>query len=302
VWFGLNGSDAVECALKLALIGSGRSRIIAVDGAFHGKTLGALSVTDRARLPAALAGCLLEVVRVPPSDLRRATSLLSEGDIAAFVFEPVQGEAGARVLDMQDVAFVANACHEAGAAVIADEIQCGFGRCGEYSVALGTNVPLDALLLGKPLGGGVMPLSAVLGTEEFFAPLVRDPFLHSSTFSGHPLSCAAGHAALDLLEECLPHIKDLEVVCEQRLRRLAELHPGTVDEVAGKGLMWGLTFNTEKLAHEILAEAAHRGILLGPSVSRPDTLRVLPSAVMSASELGQALAVLTDVCTEARAK
>ena len=200
VWFGLSGSDAVDAALKLARLRSGRSAIAAVEGGFHGKALGALAATWSPRYRTGLDDVLAPAVHLPlrPSALAEAAD---RQPLAALVVEPIQGEGGVRPVPVDILRRWRDDARDLGIAFVADEIQVGFGRCGPPSLAVETGLEPDALLLGKPLGGGVLPLSAVLTSEDLWSPLSADPLLHTSTFSGHPLCCAAALAALDLLPE-----------------------------------------------------------------------------------------------------
>lgn len=191
VWLGLNGCDAVEAALKLARLATGRTRVLAVEGAYHGKSLGALAATWSARYRGSLGPLLGGVTHVPP-DVRALPAAFAGEQVAAVIVEPVQGEGGVRPLEPAFLRALERAAREHGAFLIADEIQTGLRRCGPRLVSTDAGLRPDAVLLGKALGGGVQPLSAVLATQELYAPLAADPFVHTTTFSGHPLGAAAG--------------------------------------------------------------------------------------------------------------
>ncbi|MFJ4922998.1 aspartate aminotransferase family protein [Streptomyces sp. NPDC088725] len=292
VHFGLNGADAVEVAVKLARVATGRGRIVAVRGGFHGKSLGALALTHSPLYRVGLLGCSVDVVHVDPADPDAVRREVEGSEVAALVFEPVQGENGAVPLP-PDV--LARWCEDAarhGTFVIADEIQCGLHRCGERSVALAQGLPIDALLVGKPLGGGVMPLSAVLCSEAMYAPLAADPFLHSATFGGHPLSCAALPAALEAIEELAAHGEELATILSAALEDLRRRHPRLVRGVRGRGLLRGIDFTTPGAAGAVVMELAGAGLLVSPCLSSPATVRLLPPLVSTEQDIAEAVGIL----------
>ncbi|WP_242587241.1 aminotransferase class III-fold pyridoxal phosphate-dependent enzyme [Streptomyces sp. MST-110588] len=276
VYFGLNGADAVEVAVKLARLASGRDRVLAVHGGYHGKSLGALALTHNPMFRTGLRGATVDVVHIDPEDPQAVAKEIARGNIAALVFEPVQGENGALPLPLDVLRTWSRDAKEHGAFVIADEIQCGLRRCGERSVALAEGLPVDAVLVGKPLGGGVVPLSAVVCSQEMYEPLSADPFLHSATFGGHPLSCAALPAALKAIEELADHGRSLGETLAAGLRSLRERHPEVMRGFTGRGLLWGIDFSAAHAAGEVVVELANAGLLVSPCLSRPTTVRLLP--------------------------
>jgi putrescine aminotransferase len=298
VWLGSDGSDVVEAAIKLARRASGRTRVLAVEGAFHGKTLGALALTTNPAFRVGLEpllGSACSLSRHDPDAVRRETS---RGDVAALIFEPIQGEAGVRPLAAALLRrWVADA-HAAGSFVISDEVQVGLGRCGCFSPSLAAGLEPDAVLLGKGLGGGVMPLSAMVATEAFASALAADPTWHTSTFSGHPLACAAGRAALVALEQAAPHGAELSQMLATGLRALARRSPEVIVDVRGAGLIWGLELATPAAAGAALIELAEHGLLVSPCLSSTHTIRLLPPVVASTEQIDQALAILAAALPE----
>ncbi|MFF4214900.1 aminotransferase class III-fold pyridoxal phosphate-dependent enzyme [Streptomyces nondiastaticus] len=294
-WLGLNGSDAVEAALKLALARTGRSTVLAVEGGFHGKTLGALATTFDPERRKAVQGFLGAVRHVPaePDAVARAAA---EEPFAALIVEPVQGEGGGRAFPAELLRRWSEDAHAAGAFVIADEIQCGLRRCGAVSLSVEAGMRPDVVLFGKALGGGVMPLSAALTTDELFAPLVEDPYFHTATFAGHPLSCAAGLAALDLLDasaELFPAAGEALAGAVAAARRE---HPRVLVETRVQGLFGALEFATEAQAGLALLEASRRGLLLAQCLTAPRVLRMLPPVVTTAEQWEQAASALLAAC------
>lgn len=289
VWLGSDGADAVEAAIKLARRATGRSRVLAVEDAFHGKTMGALALTAHPGFRAGLEPLLDHVTHVPRDEPDAVAEAVARGDVAALVLEPIQGEGGVRGLEPAVVEAWIGAARGAGAFVIADEIQVGLGRCGPFSLALDAGWEPDAVLFGKALGGGVLPISALVATSELFAPLVADPTWHTSTFGGHPLACAAAQATLTMLDELATRGEVIAAALERGLRELATRHDDVIVEVRGRGLLWGLELRTPGAAGAAMLELARAGVLLTPCLGAPATLRVLPPLVANDAEIERAL-------------
>ncbi|MEU6721112.1 aspartate aminotransferase family protein [Nonomuraea sp. NPDC046802] len=290
-WFGLNGCDAVEVALKLARVQTGRMRVLAVEGGFHGKSLGALGATWNPRYREPLADALAPVTHIPPTPDAVAREV-ARGDVAAFLFEPVQGEGGIIPVAPELLRQWARDARANDVFVIADEIQTGFGRCGFLSLSQHYGIDVDAILFGKSMGGGVMPLSALVCTNELYQPLLQDPFLHSSVFSGHPLSCAAGSAALDLLSEHLDAIRALSNSFENMLASLVKKHDAVLTGFRGVGLLWGVECVSPAAAGNLLVELATAGLIVSPCLGRPDVIRLLPPAILNREDLEAAFGML----------
>ncbi|WP_406305277.1 aspartate aminotransferase family protein [Streptomyces sp. NBC_00885] len=301
VFFGCGGADAVEVSLKLARMATGRMTVIAVDGAFHGKTLGALALTHNERFRAGLEPLLQGVVHVDPDDPEAVARVIREQDVAAVIFEPVQAENGVQVLDEAVLAQWCRDAHEHGAFVISDEIQVGLRRCGAKSVALEAGLPVDAVLLGKPLGGGVVPVSAAVGNDRLFQPLLTDPMKHTATFSGHPLGTAVIPVALATIEQ---HAEDgvrVAAAMAEGLARIQEEHSDIVVAVRGRGLLWGIDFRSPELSGDVLAGLAQSGLVVSPCISRPTTVRLLPPIVATDEDVKEALSLLAGAIAKAAA-
>jgi putrescine aminotransferase len=293
VSLGMNGSDAVETAMKLAMGRTGIPAVLAVEGAFHGKSLGALAATADPERRRPVQGFLGDVRHIPWT-LGAVAEAARERPFAALVFEPVQGEGGGRAIPADLLRRWTADAHAAGAYVVADEIQCGLRRCGPLSVAEQAGLGVDAVLLGKAIGGGVMPLSAAVCSDDLFKPLIDDPYFHTTTFGGHPASCAAGLAALDLLdgldERFAAAFSDLKVMMEA-LRGL-----GPVVRSEAIGLFGALEFTTPVAAATAVLQAGRRGLLMAPCLSAPCVVRLLPPVVTSSAQFADATATLVAVC------
>jgi putrescine aminotransferase len=293
VCLGLNGSDAVETAMKLAIARTGRPALLAVAGGFHGKTLGALAATSDADRRRPVLGFLGDVRHIP-WDPEAVAAAARERPFAALIVEPVQGEGGARAIPAGLLRRWARDAHAAGAYVIADEIQCGLRRCGPVSVAEHEQLGADAILFGKALGGGVMPLSAVVCSDDLFQPLIDDPYFHTTTFGGHPASCAAGLAALDLIDGLDEQFARASRGLAAMMDALRGLGPVTRSEATG--LFGALEFGTPAAAATAVLQAGRRGLLTAPCLTAPRVTRLLPPVVTTPAQFAQATATLTAVC------
>ncbi len=299
VWFGLNGSDAVEAALKLAIARTGRPSVLAVQGGFHGKSMGALAVTHSPKLRDPVHGFLGAVRHLPlePEAVARAAR---ETPFAALIVEPVQGEGGGHRLPPDLLRRWSADAHTAGAFVVADEIQCGLRRCGPLSIAVTEGLAPDAVLLGKPLGGGVMPLSALIATPELFSPLAADPFFHTTTFGGHPAACAAGLAALDLLQTLGGRFAEVGTRLTEGVATVAGAYPDVITGVRALGLFAAVEFRSQTHAGLAVLEAGRRGLLLAQCLTAPAVLRLLPPAVTSDEQMKSAFTILDASCRSVR--
>jgi len=301
VWLGSDGADAVEVGLKLARRASGRTRVLAVEQAFHGKTLGALAATWNPAFREGLGPLLRDVTHLAPDDDGGVAREAARGDVAALIFEPVQGEGGARRLDPGVLRRWTEDAHAAGAMVISDEVQAGLRRCGPWSLARELGLDVDAVLFGKALGGGALPLAALVASPELYEPLRVDPNLHSATFGGHPLACAAGRAALPAIEGLAAPAQAISARLDEGLRELAGSHPAVVTAVEGLGLMRGLELATPGAAGSVLVDLAHRGVLVSPCLSASRSIRLLPPMVTRTAQLDRVLEILDGALADAKA-
>lgn len=294
VWFGANGADVVEAALKLARVATGKLRVLAVMGGFHGRTLGAVSVSHADRYHEEFQALLGGVTFIEVHQDAVAKEV-EAGDVAAVIFEIVQGRGTVIPLPAEVLRQWSADAHRAGAFVIVDEIQTALWRCGSYSLALELALDPDAVLFGKALGGGVVPLSALVATPSLLRPLETSPYLHSQTFAGHPLSCAAGLATL----EVLPTLAEMRLpVVEQwlaslRLRLLR--HEEFIAAVDGMGLMLGITFRRSDVAQRFAMAAARDGVLLWPCDGDREVVRVMAPLVLTDAQMVTAANVLDGV-------
>jgi putrescine aminotransferase len=283
-----SGAESVELALKLARL-AGRTRIIAMHGGFHGKTFGALSVTGRPAYRDPFTPLVPGVEFVRYGDLAALrTGLDRDGARTAVILEPVQAEGGVIIPPDGYLTGVREHCTRAGAMLILDEIQTGLGRLGHWWAADREGVAPDVLLSGKILGGGVMPVGAVVATAEAFAPLNADPLLHSSTFAGNPLAAAAVSATLATIrdERLVERSHDLGPVLLQMVRDAVLAHcPHLVKDVRGRGLLIGVEFRSGQDAAEFLIELLEQHVIPSYSLNSSAVLRLTPPALLDAADL-----------------
>ena len=290
-----SGAEAVETCLKFARRywytrgDAARADIIALEGAFHGRTYGALSVTYDEHYRAPFAPLLPNIRFVPANNSDALRSTVSD-KTAAIILEPIQGEGGVRPLMPEFARTVNEVCGRTGALLIADEVQCGLGRTGSpfYFQTLGMKP--DLVSVGKALGAGV-PMGAALVREEVAAALSFGD--HGSTFGGNLLACRAAIVCLDeIAGGLLDHVKTVGAHLESRLRALAAKHPAIVD-VRGAGLMWGLELNhgdSNDVATAVHEAALRQGLLVNRTAG--NVIRLLPPLVITEADLDRALVLL----------
>ncbi|MBI1950618.1 MAG: putrescine aminotransferase [Acidobacteria bacterium] len=279
-----NGTDAVEGAMKLARLYTEKSGFISTIRGFHGKSYGSLSLMGKADYRVAFEPLLQDVYFVEFGDADEVEWQLKKArdvglDIAAVVAEPVQGEAGAIVPPDDYWPRLREICDEYDVLLIADEVQTGLGRTGRLFGVDHWDVIPDIMCLGKALGGGVMPLSAFISTPEIWKVLEKNPFLHSSTFGGNPLACAAGIAAIHVtLSEDLPgQAAEGGAYLLAGLRDVQSRFPEHVVDVRGKGLLIGVEFDTTEIGYAVASGLFRRGVLVAGTLLNAKTLRFEPA-------------------------
>ncbi len=270
IYFTNSGTEANEGALKLAKKFTGRSRMIAFEGSFHGDTQGALSVTGR-KIYRDPFSPLLPGVEFLRFDDEQALDAI-DTDTACVITEPIQGEGGVNVPSESWLRSLRERCTGAGALLIFDEVQTGSGRTGSLYAFQKAGVVPDILTVAKAFGGG-FPLGGFISSAEIFGTFRRDPPLsHVTTFGGHPVSCAAAHAALsELLERNLPK-RALEI--EERIR--ARLQHPLIDEIRGKGAMLGLKILDATAAARVVSGSLNYGVLVGWTLHSDKIIRIAP--------------------------
>lgn len=294
-FFSNSGAEAIEGALKLCRKATGRSRIVAFAGGYHGDTLGALSLSGEPRYRKPFEP-LLPDVQVLPFDVPDALEEIDE-QVAGVVVEPVQGEAGVRVPGPGFLPELSARCREVGAVLILDEVQTGIGRTGRWFACEHWGVVPDCLVMAKAVGGG-MPLGAFIGRPELMHSLSIDPpFSHVTTFGGHPVSCAAGLAALQVIDA--QGLLERAESMGQYLRGAISALAG-VEEVRGFGLLLGIVLEEPSHTRTVLTLALERGLLLGDFLNAEGVIRIAPPLVVSQELCDRAIEILEESLKIAR--
>jgi putrescine aminotransferase len=267
----------VEGALKLARLATGRTDIVSADDSFHGKTFGALSASGRERYRQPFEPLLPGFRRVSFGDAGALDAAVDE-HTAAVILEPVQGEGGMVLPPSDYLGSAAEICRTRGALLILDEVQTGLGRTGRLFACEHWGVIPDLLVLAKALGGGVMPIGAIIGTPQVWAPLSHQPLIHTSTFGGNPLACAAALAALTvLIEERLPErAAEMGELLIGRLRGIAADYPEVISDVRGLGLMIGVELREEGYGGSVIQEMVRQNIITSYTLNQPRVIRFEP--------------------------
>jgi putrescine aminotransferase len=288
-----SGTEAVEGALKLARLHTGRPHFIAAQGAFHGKTMGALSASGRDVFKAPFEPLVPGFSHLPFGDAG-AVERAVDDQTAAVILEPIQGEAGVIVPPDDYLPRVREICAERGALLILDEVQTGCGRTGRLFACEHCGVTPDIMTLAKALGGGVMPIGAFISTAEIWKAMEPNPLLHSSTFGGNPLACAAAVAALEvLIEDDLPaRAAETGGYLLGRLREIAAAHTDLVADVRGRGLLIGVEFTDDDIAGLVIAGLAQRGIIAAYTLNNPRVIRLEPPLIITREQVDTVLAAL----------
>ncbi len=302
-----NGTDAVEGAMKLARAYTGHHGFISSLGAFHGKSLGSLSLMGKLRYRKAFEPLLADVTFVEFGDAEELEFEFEKADkigwpIAALVLEPIQGEAGAIVPPDDYWPKVREICTRYGILLVADEVQTGLGRTGKMFAMEHWNIEPDIMCLGKALGGGVMPLAAFISTPKIWSVFEKDPQVHSSTTGGNPLACAAGIAAIMVtLEEDLPGQaarKGARLLAE--MLKLKERYGEIIADARGKGLLLGMQFKSATLGWQVVSRLFRKGILVAGTMSNSETVRFEPALNIPDTSLDEILNRLEDTLREVR--
>jgi predicted acetylornithine/succinylornithine family transaminase len=300
VYFTNSGTEANEGALKVAKKFTGRKKLIAFEGSFHGDTHGSLSVTGRDVYRKPFEPLLPNVVFLPFDDVSRLKEI--DEETAAVITEPIQGEGGVRIPSERFMRTLRERCNEVGALLIFDEVQTGFGRTGKMFAMEHWGVVPDIVTLAKALGGG-MPLGAFVGREEVMETLSKEPPLcHVTTFGGHPVCCAAGLASINVIVRMRLWERAREVgnYIIDRLRSLKR-NSKCISDVRGLGLMIGVEFISGQVARTVVSEALKRCLILGWTLHSDKVVRITPPLTINEDEVEMGLHIIEEAIRECEA-
>lgn len=323
VFFCNSGAEAVEGALKIARAATKRTMYVSATHSFHGKSFGALSVTGQDKYQEPFGPLLPGCIQVPFNDIEalERTFLSYKGKIAAFIVEPTQGEGGVVPAKPGYLREVGKLCARYRVLLILDEIQTGIGRTGSFFAYQQEGVLPDIMCLAKSLGGGIMPIGAYMTRAEIWQKAYHDitlsrALLHTSTFGGNAMACAAALATIEVVieEDLAGRAKISGQYLLAKLCLLANQYPQLLHEVRGSGLLIGMEFRAKgsalgqalslglqnKLRAEFLGslvagELLRRQILTAYTLNRPNVVRVEPPLCITTHELDRLVYALTDV-------
>ncbi len=292
VFFTNSGTEALELAVKMArrywdAQGKGeRSEILTFEGAFHGRSIAAISAAGSQKLTQGFAPLLPGFTQLPFADIDAVRAAL-DASTAAILIEPIQGEGGIRPAPDAFLRELRELCDETGTLLIFDEVQCGMGRTGRLFAHEWAGIAPDIMMVAKGIGGG-FPLGAVLARETAAAAMTAGT--HGSTYGGNPLGCAVGLKVMQIVAtpEFLAQVNEKAGIFRQRLEGLVASHPEVFEEVRGAGLMLGLKC---KLANTDLVQAGYdENILTVPAAD--NVVRLLPPLNISTDDIATAIAAL----------
>lgn len=309
-FFTNSGAESVEGALKFAQLATGRRHFIGVVGAFHGKTMGALSGTSKAVFRKPFVNALLPFTHVPVNDVEALTrafesAAFTGNEIAGFIVEPVLGEGGIHVCSDEFLRAGRALCDKYGACLIFDEVQSGMGRTGKHWWACQhSGVAPDLLASAKAMGGGVQAAGAVFGTARVWAKYLENPFLFTTTFGGSPVAMAAVIACVNVIQT-----EGLLDNCAARgdqflagLHALKGKYPRVLAAVRGRGLMIGLQFPDDDTGYRFARGAFGKGVLLAGTLVNSRVIRVEPPMTITRDEVDTVLARFEEVLAEVDAE
>lgn len=286
VYFVNSGAEAIDAAMKLVRRVTGRSKILAVKGGYHGNTFGALSISSNTERKAPFSPLVGGIELIEWNNLTGLDAI--DASVAGVIVETVQGDAGIRIPDADWLQTLRGKCTEAGAHLVLDEIQCGFGRTGRPFAFEHFGIVPDHLCLGKALGGG-MPLGALISNKRHLRQFAHSPSLgHITTFGGHPVPCAASAAASALLTATdWRRIEAVGATIERAMQQCDH-----VQEVRRIGLYIAVELASADAVNCVVQLAMKRGVLVFYFLSTPEAFRIAPPLNISDADLHEALETL----------
>jgi len=291
-----SGAEAVDSALKLARLATGRAEVICCRGAWHGYTLGALSVSEP-EMCRSFQPLLPGVHHVPFGDGQAVRDAISP-KVGALLVEPIQSESGGILPPEGYLRQLAAMCNSAGVMFILDEIKSGIGKTGRMFACEYEPVEPDVLLVGKSLGGGVMPIGALVAKGKWWTKLGLSFAMTSSSAAGNTLACAAGVAALEVVqsENLCANAETQGRRLQEALTGLASSHPDLVRSVSGRGLLLGLHTASQGVAQEIATACIRRGVLVMPAFLDRTCLLIEPPLCISHTQVDEVIGTLQQAC------
>lgn len=300
-FFANSGTEAVDGAMKLAKLYTGKSGFISTLNGFHGKSLGALSLIGKAVYRQPVLPLLSGVRQVPYGDADAVEMVLKNAkevgdDIAGVVVEPIQGEAGAVVPPDDYWPRLRELCDEYGVLLIADEVQTGFGRTGTIFGVDHWGVTPDIMCFGKALGGGVIAMSGFFSTAKIWSCMEPNPFMHTTTTGGNPVACAAALAHITvMLEEDLPgQAKEKGEYIIKKVTEMQQRYPNIINGIRGRGLLLGMVFPNDEIGYKVASGLFSRNVLTAGTLTNAQVIRIEPALNISYELIDEMLRRLED--------
>ncbi|MDT5123708.1 MAG: putrescine aminotransferase [Acidobacteriota bacterium] len=293
-----SGTEAVEGGLKLARLYTGKKKYISTINSFHGKTMGALSVTGRDLFRKPFEP-LLETTFVPYGEIEAMENAI-DGETAAVILEPIQGEGGIRIPPDDYLPAVRELCTKRNVLLIFDEVQTGLGRTGKMFGCNHTDVVPDIMCLGKALSGGVIPCAAFHSTDEIWRVFHPNPFYHTSTFGSNPMATTAAAATIETLQEenLVENSAEMGRYFLAGLKKLHEQYPDLIRDVRGRGLLIGVEIINAERGESIAARMFERNLLVAYTLNKPEVIRIEPPLIITRELIDTALERFEDALTE----
>ncbi|WP_407381962.1 aspartate aminotransferase family protein [Methanobrevibacter sp.] len=288
IFYANSGAEANEGAIKLAIKYTGKSEVISTVESFHGRTIMTLAATGHEHYHEPFKAVLPNgFINVPYNDIEAIKEAITE-NTAAIIVEPIQGEGGVNIPDVNYLKEISKICKENNIVFIVDEVQTGFGRCGSLFAHELFDVKPDIMTMAKGIGGGV-PMGGILATEEVASAFV--PGDHGTTFGGGPLVCAAANAVLDVIyeEDLLANSKEVGQYLKEELEKLQEKHD-IIKEVRGCGLMVGIELTTP--GAEYVDKLREKGFLINCTAG--SVLRLVPPLIIKKEEIDEFVKALDE--------
>ena len=297
-----SGTEAVEGALKIARLATGRKKYIAAKNAFHGKTYGSLTATGRDLFRKPFEPLLQNFTHVEFGNIEALEAAI-DTETAAFILEPIQGEGGIIVPPDGYLTAVRALCDKYGVLMIADEVQTGIGRTGKWFGVDHEGVTPDIMALAKALGGGIMPIGSFTATPEVWAGLIESPFLHTSTFGGNQMACVAGLATLKVIEEedLLNRGALAGAYLKKGLEEVQKDYPLVIKDVRGRGMMLGIELTKEGAGGMLMSLMIDSNILIAYTLNNPKVIRMEPSLTMPIEVIDQVLTAFRNAIQQTNA-
>src|SRR6267143_3493492 len=288
------GTEAVEGALKLARLYTGKPKFISTINSFHGKTLGSLSVTGRDLFRKPFLP-LLSATFVPFGDAEAIEKAIDD-KTAAVILEPIQGEGGVIVPPDDYLPAVRRVCTERGVLMLLDEVQTGLGRTGRMFGCNHWGVVPDIMSFGKAISGGVIPCAAFHTTDEIFNSFHPNPFYHTSTFGANPMATTAAAATIQTLQEenLVARSAEMGDYFRAGLKQLHQRYPEIIRDVRGRGLLIGVEIVDAKVGESLAQRMFDRNVLLAYTLNKPEVIRIEPPLIITLDLIDLALERLAE--------